>query len=340
MKSETIVQLINEISSHKKIKTSTSITSQIKKNEDMISFLRAKFPNRSLAEQCWLIYHDISVPLCKCGNETKFQNWFQGFGKFCSVSCASTENVSKSLYQQKRKIEEFEVNCVTCGKIFFTKKKSRIACSKSCGQIYNHSVRSDEMKELIDKKRKITCIEKYGNEYVVNSEYSRSKTEDKLGTRYAYLTENARKNWRTALIKKYGEDNPMKVESILNKMINTKLEKYGSLLTPSFRYKDYIFPSGKTVKIQGYENRALDILLKTYSEDDIVVGRKILKITGDFIYKLGDKIHRYYPDIFIVSENKIIEVKSSFTLDRQSNTNELKKNSVLEKGYRFEFMIL
>lgn len=340
MTSETIVHFIDEICSSRKIKSSNSITSKIKKNEEVLGFLNERFPHRSLTEQCWLIYHDSSVPICKCGIETKFQNWFRGFGKFCSISCASKENASKTIYQQERKIEPFEVTCVTCGKKFFTKKKSRIACSKSCGQIYNHSIRSDEIKELIGKKRKETCVEKYGNEYVINSEYSRSKTEEKTGTRYAYLTEKGRENWRKSLIKKYGEDNPMKVESILNKMINTKLEKYGSLLTPSFRYKNYVFPSGKTVKIQGYENRALDILLKTHKEDDIVVGRKILKITGDFMYKLGEKTHRYYPDIFIVSENKLIEVKSSFTLERQANTNELKKNAVIAKGYNFEFMIL
>jgi len=44
----------------------------------------------------------------------------------------------------------------------------------------------------------------------------------------------------------------------------------------SFTKKDYIFPSGRTDKIQGYENFALDELIineKIY-ESDIIVGVK------------------------------------------------------------------
>lgn len=40
-----------------------------------------------------------------------------------------------------------------------------------------------------------------------------------------------------------------------------------------YKYKEYTLPSGEIVKCQGYENFALDILLKTYKEKDIIYFR-------------------------------------------------------------------
>lgn len=106
--------------------------------------------------------------------------------------------------------------------------------------------------------------------------------------------------------------------------------------------KSYMFPSGRTEWVQGSEDKAIDILLNDYDERDIVVDDdKIARMIGKIYYTGVDrKIHRYIPDLYIVSERKIIEVKSSFTYKIQLKTNKLKEQAVLEAGYRFEFMIL
>lgn len=106
--------------------------------------------------------------------------------------------------------------------------------------------------------------------------------------------------------------------------------------------KSYMFPSGRTEWVQGSEDKALDILLNDYAERDIVVDDdKIARYIGKIYYTgLDRKIHRYIPDIYIISERKVIEVKSSFTYKIQSKTNLLKEKAVLEAGYRFEFMII
>ncbi|MCK9574579.1 MAG: hypothetical protein WC979_01600 [Candidatus Pacearchaeota archaeon] len=109
-----------------------------------------------------------------------------------------------------------------------------------------------------------------------------------------------------------------------------------------FIKKSYTFPSGKHVWVQGSEPKALDILLNDYAESDIVVDDDaIARFIGKIYYKgLDGKDHRYIPDIYIISERKIIEVKSSFTYKIQSKTNNLKELACLKAGYRFEFMIL
>jgi len=59
-------------------------------------------------------------------------------------------------------------------------------------------------------------------------------------------------------------------------------------------------------------------------------------------FKLFDnsKTRRYYPDIYIKSENKIIEVKSDYTMKQHKNINLLKRQACLDKGLQFEFMII
>jgi hypothetical protein len=110
----------------------------------------------------------------------------------------------------------------------------------------------------------------------------------------------------------------------------------------NYTLKDYVFPSGKIVKVQGYEPQALDVLLKIYSEEDLILGAaNIREKIGVIMYidNNGNQ-HRYFPDIYISSINKIIEVKSEWTYKIQKDVNELKKNACIEAGLDFAFMII
>lgn len=101
-------------------------------------------------------------------------------------------------------------------------------------------------------------------------------------------------------------------------------------------FKEYILPSGKIIKIQGYENLALDELLKRYSERCIITDRtQMPKIT----YILNGTLHQYYPDIYIPSENIIIEVKSFWTYNLKLVKNILKSLATRQLGFDFEFWI-
>ena len=120
----------------------------------------------------------------------------------------------------------------------------------------------------------------------------------------------------------------------LTQSINKIIEKLCK--TNNYKYKKYIFPSGKSVNYQGYENVALDELINMYNEDDIENNRQnIPKIQ----YILNNKVHYYYPDIYIKSQNLIIEVKSIFTYKKQLVKNIIKSLSVRKYGFNFEFWI-
>ena len=106
----------------------------------------------------------------------------------------------------------------------------------------------------------------------------------------------------------------------------------------SFKFKDYEFPSGKIVKIQGYENKALNELLLTYHEDSIIVDNiPIIEYVGS-----DDRKHFYHPDIYIPKENLIIEVKSKWTYSGRAEwlaTNILKEKACISAGFNFRWMI-
>jgi hypothetical protein len=101
-------------------------------------------------------------------------------------------------------------------------------------------------------------------------------------------------------------------------------------------FKQYKFPSGSIRNIQGYENIALDELVKKFKEHNIITKRTEMP---KIMYKLKDKEHRYYPDIWIKSINKIIEVKSCYTYRKELIKNINKALATRKLKFDFECWI-
>jgi hypothetical protein len=129
---------------------------------------------------------------------------------------------------------------------------------------------------------------------------------------------------KNTCIQKYGVDNPSKCSEIVEKI----KEK-------SYSTKDYLMPSGNIIKIQGYENLALDILLKDYNEGELVTNySEMPTITYN-----DNK--RYFPDIYIPMEKTFIEVKSTFTYNSNDKAKKVfdKIKAVINQGYVIRLMI-
>jgi len=97
-----------------------------------------------------------------------------------------------------------------------------------------------------------------------------------------------------------------------------------------------MMPSGNIVKYQGYENLALDELILKYEEEDIIVGRKNIPTVE---YHIGDIKHVYFPDIYIKSENKIIEIKSEWTINLAKGNVQEKAEATVKAGYKYEIWV-
>jgi predicted nuclease of restriction endonuclease-like RecB superfamily len=94
--------------------------------------------------------------------------------------------------------------------------------------------------------------------------------------------------------------------------------------------------SGKIVKVQGYEHIALDELAQIYEEEDILVGRSNIPTID---YYINDIKHVYFPDFLIKSENKIIEIKSEWTIKLIRGNVEEKALATIKAGYKYEIWV-
>jgi hypothetical protein len=153
---------------------------------------------------------------------------------------------------------------------------------------------------------------------------------------------------RETMVETYGAGNPLQCASIKEKKDKTCEERYGDkdimhnadifekVMKNSFKRKEYVLPSGKIITYQGYEDVALNELFKTIREDEFT---NDVKQMPRFNYTFNGNVHRYYPDIYLPVQKKIIEVKSSYTYNKQLLQNNAKRDQVLLDGYAFEFWI-
>lgn len=211
----------------------------------------------------------------------------------------------------------FIPKCPFCGKEVRYRGNGmgyHVYCSPKCAK------NSKKVKE----KYKKTCIQKYGYECNL------SKGCDN------------RKKMEKNLIKKYGVKNVSQLNFVKDKKRTTyqKNHKEPHPLWGNTWYEIKL-PSGKKEKVQGYERFAIDKILEKYNEQQIFISYKsIKKKIGEIIYKKNNKLYRYYPDFYIQQDNKIIEVKSLFTLKNNFDDLKLKRDACLDKGLNFEIWVM
>lgn len=230
--------------------------------------------------------------------------------KYCSKSFFTKRNAkycSIACSNRDRLLGKGELQpkpCEVCGTIYKPQKRTTRFCSNQCSAHYK-----SQDPNFIDSL-KTGCAK-------------RSQKPEYLQK----LSQRAQERWSNVEFKK-------KMRNIFDS--DEWIE--GSI---NYANKEYTMPSGKTVLVQGYEDRALDVLLEKYSESDILVDRRdIRERIGQITYELEGKTHQYIPDIYIISENLVIEVKSEWTYRINKDVNLLKRDAVLTKGISFEFMIL
>lgn len=202
----------------------------------------------------------------------------------------------------------------------------------------DHQFKDPSVREKISA----TIKERYGKNWYTETEefqekYLRSSLE-KYGKSHHSQNEVIKIRSKETCLKKYGATSYITSEEHKEFM----LEKWGIEYPFHGKYKDYVLPSGRIVKVQGYENHALDLLLKTYKEEDLlIVDKEIRERIGKIEYfdKYKNKNRQYLCDIYLIPLNKVIEVKSEFTLMRNLEINLIKRESCISKGLDYEFWV-
>lgn len=208
--------------------------------------------------------------------------------------------------------------------------------------------------EVLDKI-KATNLEKYGVEHSFQAEPVKAKIKETMKERYdaehSMHVESIRSKARQTMLKNHGVEYSMQSAACREKAKQTSLKHFGvehpnqspevqaKSQKIGLKYKDYTTPNGTIRKIQGFEHFALDKIFNELklSEDDVITGRKDVPRIQ---YTDNDgKSHYYFPDIYIKSQNKIVEVKSTWTYSLHKEINTLKWNKTISDGYIMEFWI-
>ena len=207
---------------------------------------------------------------------------------------------------------------------------------------------------IIQEQMKTTTLSKYGVEYPLQNKEIKEKTKQncikKYGVENPMQVKETHEKWKETILMRYGVEYPSQNKAIREKIVNTFIKKYGAenpmqnseiadkSSKNSFLVKKYIYPSGNEVKCQGYESFALNELIATTEEHDIVTGCK--NVPTIWYYDKNGKKHRHYVDIFIPSQTKCIEVKSTWTIKKYIKNNIFEKqNAAKELGYQYEIWV-
>ena len=230
-----------------------------------------------------------------------------------------------------------------------THNKSKITLLEKYGCDHNFKI------EKVKNDKKITYLKNYGVDNPSKSEVVKDKIKNTNNVKHGGnspmsdddVKEKARKTYKLNYI-----DNLENMQDLILRREDTMFNIYGvkywiqdsenlDKFIKKTTYKKYTLQD-RDYYLQGYEDCALfDILLKRYNINDICIfNGDIEKYTDKIYYEIENKKHKYYPDFYIISENKIYEVKSEYTYKSDIVINNLKRDACLNKGIDFEFIIL
>lgn len=305
--------------------------------------------------------------ICNCGNPNNKS--FQCLYKYGGAFCKKCIEINKRKKMEATCMIKYNVNVSLKAKSI--RDKARETCLEKYG--CDNGASSKEVRE----KCKKTCLEKYGKEYSIQSPEVRNKGKqtfmDKYGVEFIFKSPEISEKIKETCLKRYGCKSASQNEDIKNKIKNTVFERYGVKCIlqnediknkiketclerygceyisqnaeiaekqhkNSYKSKDFQYPCGKIIKVQGYEPFLLKMLVDNgYTSNDIITNRKKVP---EIWYIYEGKKHRYYSDAYVPKLNTIYEVKGSYIYDKDIKTTlPLKKQACIDAGYNFELYI-
>ena len=281
-----------------------------------------------------------------------------------------TPNCNKSFSKPLRQLLKLGGFCFECAKDL---GKCKIVNTNLERFGCKNGMQNSEVREIL----KQSILEKYGVEHNSQSleikQRKKDKSMAKYGVEYVLQSPEIREKIIATNLLRYGAENPQQNKEIKSKTTETVLEKYGVTcvftleefkeksrqtnierygvehhmqnaaiakkgLNAAYKTKQYTMPSGKIINYQGYENYGLDSLLfdENIEETDIITCRK--EVPEIWYFDINGKRHRHFVDIFIKSQNRCIEIKSTWT-NQSKNCVFEKQKSAKELGYEYDIWI-
>lgn len=300
-----------------------------------------------------------------------------GFNKTCSVICAANNPERKEKIKQTELLRYGGPHTQNLEFKKKLKEKYPILPGSFNSQAHKDSIKKKygvdnifQSKEIKVKIKQIN-LEKYGVENPQQNKGIRLKTESTNLERYGNTQGWNFDKIKITNLKRFGVENPQQNKEIKLKTIATNIERYGqggfnpiqtkatnlerygveyaiqnpiifekiqrSQVQARYKYKSFITPNGRTIWYQGYEKYIIEYLFDAgIIEADLLNDRYQVPVIS---YTFENKNRKYFPDIFIKSKNMLIEVKSSYTFDKEIQKNLAKQKAAKEAGYHHIIII-
>jgi hypothetical protein len=183
-------------------------------------------------------------------------------------------------------------------------------------QEYQNKKTKEEILYMIEKCKK-TKLERYGDENYNNQESMKKTNVKRYNKEYASQNEEIKIKVKNTLLKKFGVESVMQYDIFFEKQQKNakKLKKHE---------KTGLYYRGS------YEAHFLDYCF----ENNIKVSKpKSIK------YQFENKKRVYHPDFYLENMNLIIEIKSTYTYNKELEKNLAKKNACIQQGFDFIFIV-
>lgn len=280
----------------------------------------------NFSERIYWILNDIfDYPNC-CGCNIKYQPNFYGLKRgywkasYCSHQCQVSSKHSYDKRQEK---------CLTETGFTHHMKNPKIVERISDERLERTGYRHQWADPAIIEQRRLDYKDKTGYDNPGQNPEVQLKMantlEMKTGFRHNFADPTIIAKGKITSMKNWGVLYPMQHPAVFTKQQHSAKS-----------YKTYISETGRKIIYQGYELVAIKVLLENYEEDDIITDRYQIP---EIWYEFNSELRRYFPDIYIQSQNLIIEVKSIFTFEQEETSNLLKRQACLNLGYNFKFWI-
>ena len=277
--------------------------------------------------------------------ENNFQKPFRELLKINGY-CQECSKENGKLKIIETNIKKYGVNNPMKNANFKNKQKQTI--------INKYGVQHNSQSEIIKNKKRDTCIKNFGVSCHLKSPEIREQIKQtnliKYGVENPQQNKDIREKTMNTNLQLYGVKHFLQTEEFKNKVVQTNLKRYGvphhsqnsevseTMMKNAYNRKPYTLPSGKIIFIQGYENFMLDYLLsiEKIHEDDIFTKRN--EVPEIWYNDKAGKRRRHYVDFYIKSQNRCVEVKSTFTNQEKNNVFEKQKASK-DLGLKYEIWI-
>jgi hypothetical protein len=271
----------------------------------------------------------------------------------CKLTCLKNHGVEYPMQSEEIR-NKGKLTCFTNYGVEYPTQCLEIRDKCKITSFKNYGVEHNSQSEEIREKCKITCLKNYGVEYPFQSGEIREKSKitclKNYGVEHPAQSAEIKDKCKITCLKNYGVEYPFQSAEIKDKCKITSFKKYGvdhpqqnseiaeKASKNCYKSKLFIFPSGNEIKCQGYEPFALQELIENnINEIDIKTGAK--NVPTIWYNDIDGKKHRHYVDIFIPSQNKCIEVKSTWTEEKKNDCIFLKQNAAKKIGYDYEIWV-